>query len=56
VARKRKAFEWENLSDEQLLQVRIRDLKVQIPGSALEHLVQDLSTELDAKGIGFHPD
>jgi hypothetical protein len=56
VARKRKAFEWENLSDEQLLQVRIRDLKVQIPGSALEHLVQDLSTELDARGIGFHPD
>ena len=52
---KRKAFEWEDLSDDELLRVRIRDLKVQIPGSTLQRLVDDLYEELDAKGIGFHP-
>jgi hypothetical protein len=56
VRRKWKAFDWEDLSDDELLQIRIRDLKVQIPGSSLQRLVDDLDEELDAKGIGFHPD
>lgn len=53
---KPKAFAWEDLPDDELLQVRIRDLKVQIPGSSLERLVKSLYEELDAKGIRFHPD
>jgi len=52
----RKASGWENLSDDELLQVRIRDLKVQIPGSPLEGSVKRLYEELDARGIDFHPD
>jgi hypothetical protein len=46
---------WEELPDEEILQIRVRDLKVQISGSALELLIQRLHDELDAKGIGFHP-
>jgi len=46
---------WENLSDEELLRVRIRDLGLQIPGSCVEPFVQRLYDELDAKGISCHP-
>jgi hypothetical protein len=46
---------WEKLSDEEILKMRVRDLKLQIPGSPLESLVQKLYDELDAKGIRFHP-
>jgi hypothetical protein len=46
---------WEKLSDEEILKMRVRDLKLQIPGSPLEPLVQKLYDELDAKGIRFHP-
>jgi len=56
VRRKWKAFDWEDLSDDELLQIRIRDLKVHISGSSLQRLVDDLYEELDAKGISFHPD
>jgi len=43
------------MSDEELLQVRVRDLQTQIAGSPVEPYVERLYEELDAKGIGFHP-
>lgn len=46
---------WEKLSDEQILQMRVRDLGLQIEGSSIEPLVSRLYKELDAKGISFHP-
>lgn len=46
---------WRQLSDEELLEMRIRDLDIQIPGSTLEPLIQTLYDNLDAKGISFHP-
>jgi len=46
---------WEELSDDDLLQVRIRDLKLQIPGSCMEPFVEQLYEELDGKGISCHP-
>jgi len=49
------ARDWQQLADEQILQMRVRDLNVQIAGSALEPLVQRLYDELDIKGIRFHP-
>ncbi|MHC4623672.1 MAG: putative zinc-binding metallopeptidase [Planctomycetota bacterium] len=50
-----KVKDWEGLPDEEVLQMRVRDLRVQVPGSALEPLIQRLYEELDAKGIQFHP-
>jgi hypothetical protein len=46
---------WEDLPDEEILKMRIRDLNVQIQGSAVEPFVRRLYEELDAKGIVFHP-
>lgn len=46
---------WKNLPDGDLLGMRIRDLKLQIAGSWLEPLIEQLYYELDAKGISFHP-
>ena len=51
----RKTYGWEHLADEDLLQVRIRDLKLQISGSCLEPFVEQLYEELAAKGITCHP-
>jgi hypothetical protein len=50
-----KARRWEDLPDEELLQVRIRDLGLQIPGSCIEPFVRKLYDELAAKGISCHP-
>ena len=50
-----KVKDWQELSDDELLQMRVRDLGVQISGSALEPLVHRLYEGLDAKGIRFHP-
>ncbi len=55
MAKSQKARNWQNLSDEELLGVRIRDLKLHISGTWLESLVERLYEELDAKGISFHP-
>ena len=49
------AENWHELPDEQILQMRIRDLKVGIEGSPLEPLVKRLYDELDARQINFHP-
>ncbi|HUV66950.1 MAG TPA: putative zinc-binding metallopeptidase [Sedimentisphaerales bacterium] len=47
--------DWTKLSEEELLQVRVRDLRLEIAGSAVEPLIQRLYDELDAAGIRFHP-
>ena len=51
----RRPEEWENLLDEQLLRIRVRDLGLQIEGSVLQSRVEQLYAELDDRGIGFHP-
>lgn len=48
-------IDWEKASDEDILNSRVKDLGLQIPGSALEPFVERLYEELDARGIGFHP-
>src|SRR4030042_1264089 len=50
-----KIHRWQDLPDEDLLGVRIRNLKLQIAGSWLEPLVERLYGELDGKGISYHP-
>jgi hypothetical protein len=55
MTKSQKTRNWQSLPDEELLGVRIRDLKLQIAGSWLEPLVGQLHSELDAKGIAFHP-
>jgi hypothetical protein len=51
----RKTYGWEDLPDEALLQVRIRDLNLQIPGSGIEPFVDRLYDELAAQGITYEP-
>jgi hypothetical protein len=46
---------WEELSDEELLKMRVRDLKLQIEGTLLEDRIQRLYAELEASGIAFRP-
>lgn len=53
--KKTQPVNWEHFSDEELLQMRIRDFSLSIPGSPLESLIENLYEELDAKGITFHP-
>ncbi|UCE99301.1 MAG: putative zinc-binding metallopeptidase [Planctomycetota bacterium] len=55
MAKTHKPKNWQQLPDEEILQMRIRDLNVQIQGSALEPLIQRIYDELDSKGISFHP-
>ena len=47
--------EWSRLPDEQLLQLRVRDLGLRIEGSWLEPRVRQFHAELDERGIAFHP-
>src|SRR5713226_9490652 len=46
---------WPRLNDEELLGLRLRDLRLRIQGTPLEHRVQRLYRELDARGIHFKP-
>ena len=47
--------EWVSLSDEQLLDLRICDLKLRIPGTDLNKCVRQLSRELQSQGLMFRP-
>lgn len=47
--------EWENLPDEDILRMRIRDLGLRIEGTALEGRIQRLYSELESRGISFQP-
>lgn len=46
---------WEALSDDQLLDVRIKDIRVEIESSPLEPMIQQLYQELAEKEISFRP-
>ena len=46
---------WTRLSDERLLALRFCDLGLRLQGSRLERGVQRLYSELEARGIRFHP-
>lgn len=47
--------EWAALSEEALLELRICDLGLSLDSTPLVRHVEQLSTELDAKGISFRP-
>lgn len=55
MTRPSKPANWETLPDEEILQMRLRDLGLEITGSAVEPFIQRLGEELDAAGIHFHP-
>jgi hypothetical protein len=46
---------WENLPDEELMKMRIRDFHLSIEESPLEGMINRLYDELDEGGISFHP-
>ena len=46
---------WVDLRDEEIMQMRIRDLHIKVSGSMVEPFVQKLYHELDARNIHFHP-
>ena len=50
-----KRTDWEKLSEEDFLQMRVRDLKIQIPGSPVEPFIQRLYEELESRGVQFRP-
>jgi len=47
---------WSDLPDSELLKIRICELHVRIEGSELEDRVQELHTELEARGLPVRPD
>jgi len=51
----RSARRWPSLGDEQLLDLRFRDLDVEVEGSPLEPLVQQVWGELEQRGLRFKP-
>jgi hypothetical protein len=53
--KRRKRIWWENLSNEELLAVRICDLELVIPGTALQSRIKQLYDELRRAGIKFRP-
>jgi hypothetical protein len=53
--RKPRRFSWARLSDEKLLQVRLKDLKVTVEGTWLERCVRQLQEELEERGIRIKP-
>jgi Putative zinc-binding metallo-peptidase len=48
-------FAWTSLPDEELLQLRLRDLEVTVEGTWLERCLGDLHDELDQRGIRVRP-
>ena len=53
--RRKPQFPWENLVDEDLLDVRLCDLGLRVEGSPLEERVHHLHGELARKGLRFKP-
>ena len=51
----RQKFAWASLPDEQLLKLRLKDLKVTVEGSWLEDCLANLHEELDQRGIRVRP-
>ena len=48
-------FAWASLPDEELLQLRLKDLKVTVEGTWLEESLNDLYEELDQRGLRVRP-
>lgn len=48
-------IDWTQLTDKELLKMRVRDLRVRIAGSALEERIERLYAELAERGIRFRP-
>ncbi len=53
--KRRPPVDWETLPDEQLLQIRVRDLGLRIEGSPLAGQIDRLYAELAGRGITFRP-
>src|SRR4026209_1623705 len=51
----RKQFAWASLPDEQLLQLRLRDLKVKVEGTWLEECLHTLHEELKQRDLRVRP-
>ncbi len=51
----RRRFPWAALSDEDLLQLRLKDLKIRIEGTWLEKCLDELYDELAERGIRVRP-
>ena len=49
------AVPWKSLSDSELLQRRICDLKLELKGTELSPLVEQLYAELENRGLSFRP-
>ncbi|MEO6526884.1 MAG: putative zinc-binding metallopeptidase [Gemmatimonadaceae bacterium] len=54
-ARKRVRIEWEHLPREQLLDLRIRDLSLELEGTWVKACVDELHRELEKRGIALRP-
>ncbi len=52
---RRRRHVWETLSDEQLLSLRFRDLKLTIEGTDLQEAIARLYRELSSRGIHYRP-
>src|SRR5215470_9156840 len=48
-------FAWARLPDNELLQVRLKDLKVSIEGTWLERCLKELYAELEERGLRIRP-
>jgi hypothetical protein len=48
-------FAWASLPDEELLQFRLRNLRVKVEGTWLAGCLQDLNDELDQRGLRIKP-
>ncbi|RIK67632.1 MAG: hypothetical protein DCC65_05730 [Planctomycetota bacterium] len=46
---------WAAYSDEELLGLRFRDLRLSIRGTELEHRIRDVNADLGARGLVFRP-
>lgn len=49
------AVDWQRMTDDELLDMRIRDFRLHIKGSCLEPRINQLYDELAARGIAFRP-
>ncbi|MPZ57165.1 MAG: hypothetical protein GEU91_11855 [Rhizobiales bacterium] len=48
-------FPWATLPDEELLQLRLKDLKVTVEGTWIEECIEDLYGELDQRSLRIRP-
>src|SRR5262245_57685242 len=51
----RRRYDWESLSDEQLLKRRLSSLRVAVEGTWLEHCLHKLHEELEERGLRLRP-